>query len=369
MRPKQPVPIAVAGLAMFAAAIAPHAGAAEQTYPVRPIRLIVPQAPGGSNDILARYFGAKLAERVGHQVVVDNRPGAEGMIGTDMVAKSNPDGYTMLMTSTAFTMNPAVVKMPYDPIKDFDWATMLGSGPVLVTVGASLPAKTLQELVTLAKSKPNYITMASAGGFMHFVSAMFKSHAGFDGVIALYKGGAPALIDVVSGQAHVAIATIPTGGAFVRSQDQGARHRGRQALGGVPRRADHGRGRDAGLPGFDLVGLGSARGHAAAGARKAQCRDRGHPEAARNAEAPRLGRRRDRHAHAGRDARVHSAGHRALDQGRQRRRYEKAVIGSVPAPAPSEAQASSCRAALAGDARWLEIPFVTDDSWIPCARE
>ena len=217
MRPKQPVPIAVAGLAMFAAAIAPHAGAAEQTYPVRPIRLIVPQAPGGSNDILARYFGAKLAERVGHQVVVDNRPGAEGMIGTDMVAKSNPDGYTMLMTSTAFTMNPAVVKMPYDPIKDFDWATMLGSGPVLVTVGASLPAKTLQELVTLAKSKPNYITMASAGGFMHFVSAMFKSHAGFDGVIALYKGGAPALIDVVSGQAHVAIATIPTGGAFVRS--------------------------------------------------------------------------------------------------------------------------------------------------------
>ena len=217
MRPKQPVPIAVASLAMFAAAIAPHAGAAEQTYPVRPIRLIVPQAPGGSNDILARYFGAKLAERVGHQVVVDNRPGAEGMIGTDMVAKSNPDGYTMLMTSTAFTMNPAVVKMPYDPIKDFDWATMLGSGPVLITVGASLPAKTLQELVTLAKSKPNYITMASAGGFMHFVSAMFKSHAGFDGVIALYKGGAPALIDVVSGQAHVAIATIPTGGAFVRS--------------------------------------------------------------------------------------------------------------------------------------------------------
>jgi tripartite-type tricarboxylate transporter receptor subunit TctC len=199
------------------AAIQPPAIGAEAAYPTRPIRLIVPQAPGGSNDIMARYFGAKLAERIGQQVVVDNRPGAEGMIGTEMVARSNPDGHTMLMTSTAFTMNPAVFKLPYDPVKDFDWVTMLGSGPVLVTVHASLPAKTLQELVVLAKSKPNYITMASAGGFMHFVSAMFKSQAGFDGVIALYKGGAPALIDVVSGQAHMAIATIPTGGAFVRS--------------------------------------------------------------------------------------------------------------------------------------------------------
>lgn len=196
---------------------APAIAADAQAYPTRPIRLIVPQAPGGSNDIMARYFGAKLAERLGHQIVVDNRPGAEGMIGTDLVARSQPDGYTMLMTSTAFTMNPAVFKLPYDPVKDFDWATMLGSGPVLITVTSGLPVKTLSELVTLAKSKPNYITMASAGGFMHFVSALFRSQAGFDGVIALYKGGAPALIDVVSGQVHMAIATIPTGGAFVRS--------------------------------------------------------------------------------------------------------------------------------------------------------
>jgi len=217
MRPKHAVRSAALYAAFLAGAIQPLHAAETQAYPARPIRLIVPQAPGGSNDILARYFGAKLAERVGHQIVVDNRPGAEGMIGTDLVAKSNPDGYTMLMTSTAFTMNPAVFKLPYDPIKDFDWATMLGSGPVLVTVHAGMPVKTLPELVALAKSKPNYITMASAGGFMHFVSALFKSQAGFEGVIALYKGGAPALIDVVSGQAHIAIATIPTGGAFVRS--------------------------------------------------------------------------------------------------------------------------------------------------------
>lgn len=218
MGPKYAVRIVAACAGVFTGAPHFQAQAADSAaYPTRPIRLIVPQAPGGSNDILARYFGAKLAERLGQQVVVDNRPGAQGMIGTDMVAKSDPDGHTMLMTSTAFTMNPAVFKMPYDPVKDFDWATMLGSGPVLVTVHANMPVKTLQELITLAKSKPNYITIASAGGFMHFVSAMFRSQAGFDGVIALYKGGAPALVDVISGQAHLAIATIPTGGASVRA--------------------------------------------------------------------------------------------------------------------------------------------------------
>jgi len=198
------------------------AQAAEQAksagaYPQRPIRLIVPQAPGGSNDIMARYFGAKLAERIGQQVVVDNRPGAEGMIGTEMVARSLPDGYTMLMASTAFVMNPALHKLPYDPVKDFDWPTMLGQGPVLITVGASLPVKTLQDLVVLGKSKPNFLTMASAGGFMHFVSALFRSRAGFDAEIVLYKGGAPAIIDVMSGQAHVACATYVTAAPMLRS--------------------------------------------------------------------------------------------------------------------------------------------------------
>lgn len=187
-------------------------------YPTRPIRVIVPQAPGGSNDIMARYIGGLLGERLGRQVVVDNRPGAEGMIGTEIVARANPDGYTMLMASTAFTMNPAVVrKLPYDPIKDFDWVAMLGNAPVVITVGPAAPVNSLQELIALGKSKPNYLTLASAGGFMHFVSAMFRSHAGFKGEIALYKGGAPALVDVMSGQAHVAVATIVTASPALRS--------------------------------------------------------------------------------------------------------------------------------------------------------
>lgn len=207
-------------------ALAPGAHAAQgkapagpdPNYPTKPIRLIVPQAPGGSNDIMARYIGGQLAERLGRQVVVDNRPGAEGMIGTETVARASPDGYTLLMASTAFTMNPAVVrKLPYDPIKDFDFVAMLGRGPVVITVGPSLPVNSVKELVALGKAKPNHITMASAGGFMHFVSAMFKSHAGIDAVIALYKGGAPALIDVMGGHAHMAVATLVTASPHIRT--------------------------------------------------------------------------------------------------------------------------------------------------------
>jgi tripartite-type tricarboxylate transporter receptor subunit TctC len=167
---------------------------------------------------MARYIGGQLTERLGRQVVVDNRPGAEGMIGTEIVARANPDGYTLLMASTAFTMNPAVIrKLPYDPIKNFDFVATFGSAPVVITVGPGAAVGSLKELISLAKSKPNYITMASAGGFMHFVSAMFRSHAGFTGEIALYKGGAPALIDVMSGQAHMAVATIPTSNTHIRS--------------------------------------------------------------------------------------------------------------------------------------------------------
>lgn len=194
------------------------ADSAARDYPSRPIRVIVPQAPGGSNDIMARYVGGMLGERLGRQVVVDNRAGAEGMIGTEIVARANPDGYTLLMASTAFTMNPAVIKkLPYDPIKDFDFVATFGRAPVVITVGPGAPVNSLKDLIALGKSKSNYLTMASAGGFMHFVSAMFRSHAGFTGEIALYKGGAPALIDVMSGQAHLAVATIPTANPHLRS--------------------------------------------------------------------------------------------------------------------------------------------------------
>jgi len=225
-------------------------GGVDANYPTKPIRLVVPQAPGGSNDIMARYIGGQLGERLSRQVVVDNRPGAEGMIGSELVARAAPDGYTLLMASTAFTMNPAVIrKLPYDPIKDFDFAATLGRGPVVVTVGPSLPVNSIKELVALGKAKPNHITMASAGGFMHFVSAMFRSHAGIDAVIALYKGGAPALTDVMGGHAHMAISTAVTVGPYLRVGKIKA-----LATGGARRLAimpDLPTVAEAGLPGYE----------------------------------------------------------------------------------------------------------------------
>ena len=221
-----------------------------QSYPSKPIRVMVPQAPGGSNDIMARYIGGQLGERLGRQVVVDNRAGAEGMIATEIVARANPDGYTLLMASTAFVMNPAVVKkLPYDPVKDFDWVAMFGKAPVVITVGPSAGVNSLQDLIALGKAKPNHITMASAGGFMHFVSAMFRSRAGIKAEIALYKGGAPALVDVISGQAHMAVATIPTANTHIRSGRVKA-----LAVGGAKRLAtmpDVPTAAEAGLPNYE----------------------------------------------------------------------------------------------------------------------
>jgi hypothetical protein len=134
-------------------AAAPDKGAAS-SYPTRPIRLIVPQAAGGSNDIMARYVGQYLTERLGRQVVVDNRPGADAIIGTELAARSAPDGHTLLMVSAAYTMNPAVRKVPYDPLKAFDWVAMLGTGPTVLTVGPSLPVSSVQELLAVGRAKP-----------------------------------------------------------------------------------------------------------------------------------------------------------------------------------------------------------------------
>jgi tripartite-type tricarboxylate transporter receptor subunit TctC len=202
--------------ALIAMLIATGAACA-QTYPAKPIRLIVPQAAGGSNDIMARFIGNFLGERLGRTVVVDNRPGADGMIGTDIVARSAPDGYTILLASAAFTMNPAVRKVPYDPLKAFDWIAMLGNGPIALTVGPALPVNSVKEVLAAARAQPGKITMASAGGFQHFAHALFRSLAGVDMVIVLYRGGLPAMIDVMGGQAHLTISSVVQAMPHIRS--------------------------------------------------------------------------------------------------------------------------------------------------------
>ncbi len=208
---------ALVALAASGMAAAQQRGA--EAYPNKPIRVVVPQAPGGSNDIMARYIGGMIGERWKTQVVADNRPGAEGMIGSELVARATADGYTLLQASTAFVMNPSMIrKLPYDSLKDFEFAAVFGRGPVLVAVGPSLSSvNTLKDLIAFGKSKPNFITIASAGGFNHFVSAMFRSHAGFDATIALYKGGSPALIDVMGGHVHMSVPTVVTAGPHLRT--------------------------------------------------------------------------------------------------------------------------------------------------------
>ncbi len=181
-----------------------------QTYPDKPIRLVIPFPPGGSNDVLGRYLGIKLSDRLGHQVVIDNRGGANGIIGADLVAQSTPDGYTLLMVSTSWVMNAAVRKLPYDIQKSFDPIATIGSSPNSIVVDPNWGVNTIQELVKRAKARPGSISYASTGvgGFNHFGGELFKMMAGIDLVMVPYKGGGPAMIDVMSGQIPMMFSSI-----------------------------------------------------------------------------------------------------------------------------------------------------------------
>jgi tripartite-type tricarboxylate transporter receptor subunit TctC len=176
---------------------------AGQAYPNKPIRMIVPFSPGGTNDILARMVGTHLTQALGESVIVDNRTGADGIIGTDIAVKARPDGYTLLLVSSAYVMNPAVRKLPYDTPKALDFVAKLGASFLILSVGPSMPVNSVKDLLAVAKSKPGELVMSSSGGFMHFASALFTSLSKHDFNIVLYKGGFPAMIDVMGGQAHV----------------------------------------------------------------------------------------------------------------------------------------------------------------------
>ncbi|HTD90729.1 MAG TPA: tripartite tricarboxylate transporter substrate-binding protein, partial [Burkholderiales bacterium] len=163
-------------VAVTAVAISAHAQLQQIPYPARPIRIIVGYPPGSSNDTLARFIGGKLNERLGQHVVVDNRPGANGIIGTDLTARAPADGHTLLITSISHTMNAAVYsKLPYDPAKSFAPVAMLGAGPLVLVAHPSFAPNNAKELIELAKAKPNTFTYASAGtgGINHFGGALF----------------------------------------------------------------------------------------------------------------------------------------------------------------------------------------------------
>ena len=193
------------------ALLALTAVAAAQDYPTKPIRLIIPCPPGGSNDVVGRVFATKLAERLGKQVIVDNRgAGAGGIVGTEVAHGAPPDGYTILIISLAHAVNPWLYKLPYDPIKGFTPIAMLGSGPVVLVVNPELPVKSVKELVDLAKQQPGKLQYASAGigSFQHLSGELFKLTAGTNILHVPFKGGGPAMIDVIGGHTKVMFSSL-----------------------------------------------------------------------------------------------------------------------------------------------------------------
>jgi tripartite-type tricarboxylate transporter receptor subunit TctC len=201
-------------LAAMAALLPAGHAAAQSGYPSRPITLVVPQAAGGTNDIVGRLVGQKIAEVLGASVVVDNRPGAGGNIGTQLVAKAPKDGYTLLMTiSSSQAINPALYKNPgFDPVKDFRPVGLIGAVPNVLLVNPSFPARSLGELLTLAKRKDAAYQYASAGNgtLNHLLGEMLNSMAGIQLQHVPYKGVAPAINDVLGGQLPIVFASLPS---------------------------------------------------------------------------------------------------------------------------------------------------------------
>jgi len=200
--------VALVPHATVAASIDPASG-----YPARPIRIVVPQSPGGTTDYTARLIAPRLSERVSQSVVVDNRPGAGSLVGTDLVAKAAPDGYTLLVVASSLTIMPSMHrKLPFDPVRDFAPVTTLSSYPNVVVVHPSVPANSIKELIALAKARPGALNYASGGigTGTQLGAELFKSMAGIDMVHVPYKGGGPAVTALVAGQVQLYFAPIPS---------------------------------------------------------------------------------------------------------------------------------------------------------------
>lgn len=207
--------VLIASVAMLAAPVQ------AQTYPAKPIRLIVPFPAGGGSDVVGRLVAQKLGERVGQQVFVDNRSGAGGSIGTEVAVKSAPDGYTVVLASTSeVAINPALYsKLSYDPVRDLTPAVLVGSTPMVILIHPSLPVKSVRELVALAKAKPGEINVASAGNgtITHLSGELFRTRVGANWTHVPYKGAPPALTDLASGQIQVMFSSLPAAMAFIKA--------------------------------------------------------------------------------------------------------------------------------------------------------
>ena len=198
------------GVGLVFMAIGWCATAAADDYPSRPIRLLIPFPPGGSNDVVGRIVANQLGQKLGQTVFVDNRAGAGGVVGTDLAAKATPDGYTLLIISIAHAVDPFIYKEPYDPIKDFVPVAILATGTNVLTVTPSVPVHSVKELIDLAKAKPGFLNYASAGigSFQNLSGELFKALANVDIVHVPYKGGGPSMLAVIAGEAQVMFSSI-----------------------------------------------------------------------------------------------------------------------------------------------------------------
>lgn len=207
-------------LAAAVLALAWTVNAGAQAYPSRPIRVIVPQSAGGSTDLAARVVTQRLGDALGQAVVVDNRPGAGSLIGTDLVAKATPDGYTLLGVAASFSINPSLhVKLPFDPVRDFAPISRLCAFPHILVVHPAVPAKSVKELIALVKSKPGQLNVATSGvaTSTHMAAELFMYMTGTKMATIPYKGGAPGNVALIGGEVQLYFATISTALPHIRS--------------------------------------------------------------------------------------------------------------------------------------------------------
>jgi tripartite-type tricarboxylate transporter receptor subunit TctC len=210
MFPTRKIFVPLAALALTGIAPLAHA----QAYPTKAVRVVVPVAPGGGTDFLARLLSLELTERAGHTFVVDNRAGAGGAIGSQLVASAPPDGYTLMMGYTAsHGINPALSKLSYDPVKNFTQISLVATATNMLVVHPSVAVRSVQELIALAKSKPGHLRYASAGNGTapHMSGALFDLMAGTEMIHVPYKGNGPALVDVLGGHIELTFASLPAG--------------------------------------------------------------------------------------------------------------------------------------------------------------
>jgi tripartite-type tricarboxylate transporter receptor subunit TctC len=191
-----------------------------QTYPAKPVRIVVPLVPGGNLDIVARAVAQRLGEGLGQQVIVENRPGASSLVGTQYVAKSAPDGYTLLAMANTFTSVPAVIASPgYDPVRDFTGVTMTCKVAQVLVVNPALPVKSVKELVALAKARPGELSYASSGNGStgHFAAELFNQKTGLKMLHVPYKGNAQAIVDIIAGQVMMMYDQVSTSAPLVKA--------------------------------------------------------------------------------------------------------------------------------------------------------